>query len=89
MNRRGFLALVGLAPLAAMPRERHGGILIRPSHRIEIHGNRIVDVRDFGAIGNGKADDTAAFQAAALYQPGQVISIPRGLYRITSPVQLP
>jgi len=57
------------------------------------------DVRDFGAKGDGKADDTAAFQAAfdALNKPvnrygwapsGGTVWIPPGCYKITSAVDI-
>lgn len=39
-------------------------------------------VLDFGAVGNGVADDTSAFQAALDY--GGVIFIPAGTYKLTS-----
>lgn len=41
-------------------------------------------VKDFGAVGNGVADDTTAFQAAA--NLGTDITIPPGEYCISSPV---
>jgi hypothetical protein len=43
-----------------------------------------VSVKDFGAVGDGVADDTAAFQAAADY--GGDIEIPPGSYRISNVV---
>ena len=42
-----------------------------------------VSVKDFGAVGNGVADDTSAFQAAAAYinaQDGGKVIIPAGTY---------
>jgi hypothetical protein len=41
-----------------------------------------VSVKDFGAVGNGIADDTAAFQAAL--NVGGYIFIPDGIYLVTS-----
>lgn len=41
-----------------------------------------VDVRDFGAIGDGIADDTAAFDAADAAALGRTITVPAGTYRI-------
>jgi hypothetical protein len=50
------------------------------------------NVRDFGAVGDGKADDTPAFQkaiaAAAQFTSGRVVVVPAGRYRITSPLSL-
>lgn len=51
-----------------------------------------VDVRQAGAIGNGKVDDTAACQEALdLIEAagGGVLIVPAGDYRITSPLILP
>ena len=42
-------------------------------------------VRDFGAVGDGEADDTAALQRAVDARVGDVV-LPRGVYRITRPV---
>ncbi len=51
-----------------------------------------VSVHDFGAVGDGVADDTAAFQAAiaaAAQQPsGRSVQVPPGLFRITAPLVL-
>ena len=47
----------------------------------------VVSVKDFGAVGDGVADDTAAIQAAidAVYAAGGgTIDIPPGVYNITS-----
>jgi hypothetical protein len=43
------------------------------------------DVRSFGAVGDGKADDTAAIQKAVDSKTG-LIQLPRGVYRITRPI---
>jgi hypothetical protein len=52
----------------------------------------VVSVKDFGAVGNGVADDTAAIQAAidaaeAAYRG--VVFFPRGFYKITASLKLP
>ncbi len=41
-----------------------------------------VDVRDFGARGDGVTDDTAAFDAADTAAQGRTITVPAGTYRI-------
>lgn len=41
-----------------------------------------VSVKDFGARGDGRTDDTAAFQKALAESAGKVIYVPRGNYRI-------
>jgi hypothetical protein len=43
-------------------------------------------VRDHGAVGDGKADDSQAIQKAA--DSGGVLSLPRGAYRITRSIRL-
>jgi hypothetical protein len=50
-----------------------------------------VSVKDFGATGDGTTDDTAAIQDAinAASATGRAVSIPAGLYRITSVLDLP
>jgi hypothetical protein len=40
-------------------------------------------VKDFGAVGDGKTDDTAAFKRALTEAAGKVIAIPAGRYVIT------
>ncbi len=44
-------------------------------------------VRQFGAVGDGKADDTAAIQKAVNSGIG-VIRLPKGVYRITRPIEI-
>src|SRR5438477_8088052 len=53
-------------------------------------GRPWVDVRAFGAVGDGVADDTAAMQAAvdSLHAAGGVVFVPQGLYCITAPLQI-
>jgi len=46
----------------------------------------IVSVKDFGAVGNGTTDDTAAIQACVNAANGKVILFPAGTYRITSTI---
>lgn len=43
------------------------------------------DVRSFGAVGDGKADDTFMIQKA-VDSNGGVIRLPKGVYRITQPI---
>ena len=43
-------------------------------------------VKDFGAIGDGQADDTAAIQHAIKDGEG-VVEFPKGVYRITRSLQ--
>ena len=43
-----------------------------------------VDVRDYGAIGNGVADDTAAFVAADAAAAGRSVLVSAGTYKLTA-----
>lgn len=43
-----------------------------------------VSVKDFGAVGDGVADDTAAIQAALNAAKGGAVFVPKGKYKITS-----
>ena len=47
-----------------------------------------VDVRDYGAVGDGIADDTAAFQAADAAALGREILVPEGTYHLADTVTL-
>jgi hypothetical protein len=52
----------------------------------------IVSVKDFGAVGDGTANDTAAIQAAIVAlaaSGGGALFLPAGTYRITSPLLVP
>lgn len=44
----------------------------------------VVSVLDFGAVGNGVADDTLAIQAAV--NTGRLVQLPIGVYKTTSPI---
>lgn len=46
----------------------------------------IVDVRDFGAVGDGTTDDSAAFDAANAAANGRTVLVPAGSFRLNSTV---
>jgi len=46
----------------------------------------IINVRDFGAVGDLNTDDTAAVQAAVNASNGNTIFFPTGQYRLTAPI---
>lgn len=48
----------------------------------------VVNVRDFGAVGNGTTDDTAAIQAAIDSITNGVIFFPIGQYKITNTINI-
>ncbi|AXI48087.1 hypothetical protein C1J03_20045 [Sulfitobacter sp. SK012] len=45
-----------------------------------------VDVRDYGAIGDGTTDDTAAFEAANNASSGRTVLVPAGIFRLEGSV---
>lgn len=47
-----------------------------------------VDVRDYGALGNGTTNDTAAFLAADAAAAGRAVLVPSGVFRLTSDVTM-
>ena len=53
-------------------------------------GGTVVNVRNFGAVGNGVNDDTAAIQAAinALPSTGGTVDVPAGTYKIDALVSV-
>jgi len=46
------------------------------------------DVRAFGAVGDGRADDTEAIQKALQSVQRGIVHLPAGVYRITAPITL-
>lgn len=48
----------------------------------------IVDVRDYGAKGNGVANDSAAFEAADAAANGRTILVPAGVYNLANDVTI-
>lgn len=48
----------------------------------------VVDVRDFGAVGDGITDDSAAFEAADTAAAGRTVLIPAGTYLINTHLTL-
>ncbi len=66
------------------------GVLLLVRGQVLSGENRTADiternVRQLGAIGDGKADDTAAIQTA-VHAGGGVVRLPKGTYRITKPI---
>lgn len=74
-------ATVDLSPVNARPRDIHVG------RDIFVGGTRPwADVRAYGAVGDGIADDTAAIQAAV--NTGSTVYFPLGTYKVTAPIVL-
>lgn len=59
---------------------------------LDIRTSNIVNVKEFGAVGNGVAEDSLAFQTALQYlydNGGGTLSIPAGIYKISSLLEIP
>lgn len=90
--RRELLKRAGLATAfaasAALPTEA----VAEESGPRRKYPRPALNVRDFGASGDGKKDDTRAFERAlkaAAEDGGNLIMVPRGDYRITQPLDIP
>src|SRR5438034_870459 len=88
-DRRGFLQAVAgtiaYSGSSSWPR-------LKPSEGQELTQSQTAfDVKAYGAIGDGKADDTGAIRAAiaaADARGGGVVWFPRGTYRVTSTLEV-
>lgn len=63
--------------------------MVRPLHlhpdgQVRAPIAAMVDVRDYGAVGDGSTDDTAAFTAAHTAAAGRPLFVPPGTYLVTS-----
>ncbi|MDR1271215.1 MAG: glycoside hydrolase family 55 protein [Planctomycetaceae bacterium] len=59
---------------------------------ISVSAQTSLNVKEFGAVGDSKTDDTAAFQKAldtAATSDSQVVSVPRGNYRFEGSLNVP
>ena len=74
------------APLGGLPftPSRTGAV----TRTIAAKLGETASVRDFGAIGDGVADDTAAI-AAALASGARCVVLPEGVYKVTAPLVAP
>lgn len=94
-NQQHILSSVGGAPPSwqALPSLSIGPVIATGSTTARSVQDRfadVVNVKNFGAVGNGVADDTAAIQSAINNtSPWGTIFIPEGVYRVTSTITLP
>lgn len=70
-------------PDSRLPDFSHaGGVAIQTA------GSAISSVKDFGALGDGVTDDTAAFQKAVAEAPAGILEIPAGRYVLNGPIRV-
>ncbi|WP_283644544.1 glycosyl hydrolase family 28-related protein [Marinovum algicola] len=98
-NRTGVDMIWGTAPVFAhlgLDLTGPNGGLVRIDDLViedvtsVFHGKQLamVDVRDFGAIGDGNTDDSAAFEAADDAADGREILVSAGSYRLNNDVTI-
>ena len=76
-----MLSIPGALALAGVPMSAVAATYVLPTRT---RGGTTLSVRNFGALGNGTTDDTAAFQRAfnALPTTGGTVDVPNGTYLI-------
>jgi hypothetical protein len=82
ITKVGATALAGGDILANIPYQ----IFYNGTQFQLLQAREIVSVKDFGAVGNGVANDTAAVQAAI--NAGNYVLFPLGTYNISTPIAL-
>lgn len=76
-----------------------GTLIIQRDYELSLATHRMINVKDFGAVGDGITDDSDAFEAALTALPtpppphdyasrGTVIFIPPGVYRLAQNLEL-
>lgn len=84
-NRRDFLKTGMTAATAAA----FGGIVATNSASAAASKGMLADVRDFGAKGDGKTDDTEALRKAFEALPeGNALFLPRGQYSVSGAIEM-
>ena len=85
---QGSALTAGLMGAAALPSAATPGAEPTPSNALPFTG---VNARQFGAKGDGVADDTAALQSAlnAAEKSGPICFVPPGLYRLQGALTVP
>jgi hypothetical protein len=72
---------------ALIPSAEFGNTIAAPVHD---KGGQVFNVMAYGATGNGTTDDTAAINAAiAAASSGDIVFLPGGLYKVSSPIVIP
>jgi hypothetical protein len=55
---------------------------------VRTHSSGFINVKSYGATGNGSTDDTTAIQAAATAAAGKTLRFPQGSYKISARINL-
>lgn len=78
------------AATGAVPIGDGGALVTRPLTASDIAAvAEVVNVKDFGALGDGRTDDTQSLRAAAAaLTPGSCLYLPGGTYLVSSPVKI-
>ncbi len=63
-------------------------MLLANSFEIIGEDTKLINVKDFGAIGDGVTDDTGAINAAVAETINGLVRFPRGIYRITETIDI-
>jgi hypothetical protein len=83
-----FIAFVAILSLGLMPFLVEGGESAIPELNW-VAGSDWLNVKEYGAVGDGVADDTAALQSIFFnLEAGEVIYFPPGVYRITDELMI-
>ncbi|WP_116951858.1 glycosyl hydrolase family 28-related protein [Jiangella endophytica] len=92
INRRMMIRSAAGAGVAGVGGLALGGTAhaeTAPPSLVEADGSPVLTPQQFGAVGDGVADDTAAIQAAinaARSQLNKIVVLPPGLYKVTSTI---
>ena len=60
-----------------------------PVNKFNYQDYKSINVKDFGAKGDGVSDDTSAFKKALAIPGSKIVKIPSGTYKITSFLTVP
>ena len=92
-NRRSFLKWSAAAGVGgALASARVAGAQETESETPVLKGELVVNVKDYGALGDGAADDTSAIQSAlddASSRGGGTVLIPAGTYSTSKTIRIP
>lgn len=95
INRRTMIrsaAGAGVAGVGGLALSGTAHAETAPPSLVEADGTPVLTPQQFGAVGDGVADDTAAIQAAidaAGPQRNKIVVFPPGLYKVTSTIVVP